>query len=551
MENKKIKILVIDDNKDNLTTVKALVKEAFPDSIRLTAANGAAGIELAQSEDPDVILLDVVMPGMDGFEVCQKLKSNPKTRDIPVVFLTALGGDRRSRIRALEVGGDAFLAKPIDELELTAQIRVMVKIKITNENQRNEKERLAQLVAEQTRELEQTHSATLNLLEDLREENEARKKSEERLVRSENRLKKAQSIAHVGDWEWNIKDGQEEWSDELYHIFGIDKTSYIGSLGEVITRMIHPEDRPIVLPSNTETFAEKKPLEYRIICPDGSIRNIWAESGDAILDEFGEPIFLIGIVQDITARKQSELSLLLYAKRQEKIAALGRALASEFDLEVIYHTAEGYIQSMIACPNFAFTLFDSQQGILKAAYVSSDGIKIDVHDIPPLKFNLQNTSSGRSKAIASQSPEIILDMKAKRKTGGGMLFGGAQKAQSAIYIPMLAEGQVIGLMELQSYQTGAYSFEDGEWLSVAANQIGMSIQNARLFSRTQQRIEELTALAIIDNAVTSHLSPQEMFTILLEQAITQLKVDAAVLFFIQPPKPGIGVRIFKWLYPNQ
>ncbi|MHB9004536.1 MAG: response regulator, partial [Coriobacteriia bacterium] len=86
MENKKNKILTIDDNKDNLISVNALIKEAFPDSVRLTATNGVAGIELAQTEDPDVILLDVVMPGIDGFEVCQKLKSNPKTHNIPVVF---------------------------------------------------------------------------------------------------------------------------------------------------------------------------------------------------------------------------------------------------------------------------------------------------------------------------------------------------------------------------------------------------------------------------------------------------------------------------------
>ena len=179
----KLKILVIDDNRDNLISVKALIKEAFPDSIRLTAENGAAGIQLAQAENPDVILLDVIMPGMDGFEVCQKLKANPKTRFIPLVFLTALGGDKRSRIRALEVGAEAFLAKPIDEAELTAQVRAMLKIKTANDHQHNEKERLAQLVKEQTCELERAHIATLNLLDDLREENEARKQAEQQIRR--------------------------------------------------------------------------------------------------------------------------------------------------------------------------------------------------------------------------------------------------------------------------------------------------------------------------------------------------------------------------------
>ena len=188
MEKNKLKILAIDDNKDNLISVKALIEEVFPDSIVLTATDGGIGIELAESEDPQVILLDVVMPGMDGFEVCQKLKSDPKTRDIPVIFLTALKGDKESRIRALEVGAEAFLAKPIDEIELSAQIRAMQKIKAASVLKKAEKETLSILVAKRTRELELTHASTMNLLEDLKNENETRRKSEEALRESEDRL---------------------------------------------------------------------------------------------------------------------------------------------------------------------------------------------------------------------------------------------------------------------------------------------------------------------------------------------------------------------------
>ena len=73
---------------------------------------------------------------------------------------------------------------------------------------------------------------------------------------------------------------------------------------------------------------------------------------------------------------------------------------------------------------------------------------------------------------------------------------------------MLADGQVIGLFDLKSYQHNAYQEKDAEWLSVAVNQIGMTIQNARLFTRLQTRMEELTALSNIDAAMTSHLEPE-------------------------------------------
>ncbi len=166
-----IKILAIDDIKDNLIILKALVNEAFPDATLLMASDGKAGLKIAASENPDVILLDIVMPEMDGFEVCRRLKSDSQLKEIPVVFVTALKGDRESRIKALEVGAEAFLAKPIDETELTAQIRAMIKIKEANIKKRDEKAYLEALVAQRTKELNQ--------------ELEEKRKTEELLTESE------------------------------------------------------------------------------------------------------------------------------------------------------------------------------------------------------------------------------------------------------------------------------------------------------------------------------------------------------------------------------
>ena len=168
MVNKGLKFLAIDDNQDNLITMRALIREVFPESLVLTVTSGIKGIEMAREEDPDVILLDIVMPGMDGFEVCQHLKADELTKEIPVVFVTAIKGDREHRILALESGAEAFLAKPIDESELTAQIRAMVKIKAANRQKRHEQGRLAQMVEEKTAELQEAHRKTIELLESLK-----------------------------------------------------------------------------------------------------------------------------------------------------------------------------------------------------------------------------------------------------------------------------------------------------------------------------------------------------------------------------------------------
>ena len=163
------KILAIDDINDNLISLKAIITDAFPGASVFTALNGIKGIELAIANDPDVILLDIIMPGMDGFEVCRRLKGDERVRDIPVVFVTAIKGDKESRIKALEVGADGFLTKPIDEPELIAQIRAMVKIKAATDQKRQEKDLLKTLVAERTRELENSQAQLKGIFDNLQD----------------------------------------------------------------------------------------------------------------------------------------------------------------------------------------------------------------------------------------------------------------------------------------------------------------------------------------------------------------------------------------------
>ncbi|MBE3064182.1 MAG: response regulator, partial [Spirochaetes bacterium] len=172
METHDLKILAIDDNKDNLATLKAVVLDALPGCALVTALDGPWGVELARTEDPDVILLDIVVPGIDGYAVCRKLKKDERLRDIPVVFLTARRTDRDSRVKALKAGAEAFLSKPLDEQELVAQVRAMAKIKAANRLRRLEKERLTELVAERTRELEQELTERKRAAEALRESEE-------------------------------------------------------------------------------------------------------------------------------------------------------------------------------------------------------------------------------------------------------------------------------------------------------------------------------------------------------------------------------------------
>ncbi len=120
------RVLIVDDIPANVRLLQAKLEADYYDVI--TAGNGEAGIETAIEEQPDMILLDVMMPGVDGYEVCRQLKHHPETRHIPIILLTALDG-RDDRLSGLEAGADDFLTKPVDDVILIARLKALVRLK--------------------------------------------------------------------------------------------------------------------------------------------------------------------------------------------------------------------------------------------------------------------------------------------------------------------------------------------------------------------------------------------------------------------------------------
>ena len=120
------RVLVVDDVEPNVRLLEAKLTLEYYDVV--TAGDGVTALARAAADQPDIVLLDVMMPGMDGFETCRRLKADPATRHIPVVLVTALDG-REDRIRGLEAGADDFVTKPIDDVILFARVRSLVRLK--------------------------------------------------------------------------------------------------------------------------------------------------------------------------------------------------------------------------------------------------------------------------------------------------------------------------------------------------------------------------------------------------------------------------------------
>lgn len=127
------RVLVVDDILANVKLLEAkLTAEYFG---VLTADNGKDALHAVETEQPDIVLLDIMMPGMDGFEVCRRIKSNPKTQHIPVVIITALDSPA-DRVQGLEAGADDFLTKPINDVALMARVRSLVRLKMVTDELR-------------------------------------------------------------------------------------------------------------------------------------------------------------------------------------------------------------------------------------------------------------------------------------------------------------------------------------------------------------------------------------------------------------------------------
>ena len=127
------RVLVVDDLEPNVKLLEAKLRAEYFDV--LGAYSGPEALKIAENEQPDIILLDVMMPGMDGFEVCKALKSRPETMHIPVIMITALE-QQADRLAGLNAGADDFLTKPVEDIALFARVRSLTRLKMMTDELR-------------------------------------------------------------------------------------------------------------------------------------------------------------------------------------------------------------------------------------------------------------------------------------------------------------------------------------------------------------------------------------------------------------------------------
>ena len=249
-------VLVVDDDPVSRTLVEeALSTEGFA---VIEVDDGAKAVAMFQLHRPEIVLMDALMPGMDGFEACRALRGLPGGLDVPVLMLTG-SDDVEAIARAFEAGATDFATKPIPWQVLAHRARYMLRAK----------------------------------------------RALEALQRSEARLASAQIIARLGHWESNLGTGQFHWSPQLSRIFGLAPGTVVADL-EAALAHLHPGDRELVRSARQRLSTEKSyRVDFRVPGSDGTVR-FMNEHAELVDDEHGGPARAVGIVQDITERKQAE-----------------------------------------------------------------------------------------------------------------------------------------------------------------------------------------------------------------------------------------------------
>ena len=134
----KSKVLIVDDEPMTVELLQAYLGSEY---VSVSASNGKEALTKVNEEKPDIVLLDIMMPEMDGYEVCKLIKAAEVTKFLPIVMVTALS-NREDRIKGVEAGADDFLIKPVDKVELTARIRSLLRIKHLHNSLQQEKDKL-------------------------------------------------------------------------------------------------------------------------------------------------------------------------------------------------------------------------------------------------------------------------------------------------------------------------------------------------------------------------------------------------------------------------
>ena len=415
-------VLLADDNTDMRQYVQRLLTTEYR---VLAVSDGDALLDRACNVQPDLIISDVMMPGKDGFSALQVLRSDPKTRTIPVILLSARAGTE-ARIDGLAAGADDYITKPFSAKELLARV-----------------------------------SALLELVRVRREADQAVRESMERLGA-------ALEAADTGTFRWDIRTNELQWDENLDRLFGMAPGVTVRSLESFIER-VHPDDREEVI-ARCERCREQGAdfeMELRVLLPDGSLRWFF-DKGKTVSDEEGQPLYMTGACLDITERKRAEAALHERTLLAELGVEIGTAITAREELPIILQRCAEILVLRLDGALARIWTYNETAKLLElqasaGLYTHVDGSHSRI-EIGRLKIGLiaEERKPHLTNAVIGD-PRIGDQEWARRE--GMVAFAG---------YPLLVEDRLVGVVGVFSRHT--LSVSTVQVMSSVANQIALGIE---------------------------------------------------------------------------
>ena len=356
-------ILVVDDDELTRMQLRELLKSAG--YWVAEASNGEEALAAYTQLQPEMILLDALMPQMDGFSCCQRLRQLPRGEDIPILIITALY-EQSSVEKAFNAGATDYITKPIQWLVLRQRVRRLLEASRTVQKLRQQREQ-AQL--------------------------------------QEAQLRIALEAAHMGIWDWNIVTNKLTWSDTIKALFGETSLSFDETYESFIS-FVHPQDRDLINQGMQNAIEEggEYNIEYRVVLPNGKIRWL-ASQGLVFRNSSGKALRMSGIDMDITHRKKAQQALEVHADRQALVAEISQAALAGIDLNGLMHQAVTTIAQCLEVEycNILELLPEGNELLLRSGIGWHTGL------LGTLRTSATENSQG-SYIINSQEPVIVEDL---------------------------------------------------------------------------------------------------------------------------------------------
>jgi two-component system, sensor histidine kinase and response regulator len=498
-----IHILIIDDQPDNLRFLSnILTTEGYKVQ---RAISGEMALNAAFASPPDLILLDVVMPKMNGYEVCERLKSHGKTHEIPVIFLSALN-ETFHKVKAFEIGGVDYITKPFQVEEVLVRIA-------------------SQLTIQQLSKQFKEQNAQLQL------EVEVRNQTEQALRESKSRLQKlAANIPGVIYQFVQNSQGSfqfEYMSSACCIIYELEIEEILEN-PELCFNQNHPDDKQCLEETIATSARTLEPfaLEWRIITPSGKVK--WLQSNSRPERRDNGDVVWYGVLFDISDRKQSELetaaakaALERKIQRELLIGKITQQIRSSLQPEQIFQTAAvqiGQTFRVNRCLIHTYVTSPQSDIPLVAEYLEEECESIRNVPVPIWGNPHVVQMMVQERAIASNNVKLEPLLQATQPICNQI------NLKSMLAIRTSYQGQANGAICLhQCDRYREWTEDEIDLLEAVAGQVGIALAQAGLIDREKQRRQQL-------DRQNQQLQAEIRTRIRVEQALQESEAELRAIF---------------------